>query len=105
MVQKKVADQGLTNQIQGFKILGSYDASEKKNKEHDCIFFFPGLREASLSSWAIIICCVCVMKCTSSGGNFRGCEQNLCYYRVPPLTGHKCNGTNMATESGARYRD
>ena len=39
MVQKKVADQGLTNQIQGFKILGSYDASEKKNKEHDCIFF------------------------------------------------------------------
>ena len=40
MVQKKVADQGLTNQIQGFKILGSYDASEKKNKEHDCIFFF-----------------------------------------------------------------
>ena len=54
--------------------------------------------------WAVIICCVCVMKCTSSGGNFRGCEQNLCY-RVPPLTGHKCNGTNMATESGARYRD
>ena len=50
MVQKKVADQGLTNQIQGFKILGSYDASEKKNKEHDCIFFCPGLREASLSS-------------------------------------------------------
>ena len=39
MVQKNVADQGLANQIQGFKILGSYDASEKKNKEHDCIFF------------------------------------------------------------------
>ena len=54
--------------------------------------------------WAITIFCVCVIKCTSSGGNFRGCEQNLCY-RVPPLTGHKCDGTNMATESGARYRD
>ena len=43
------------------------------------------------------------MKCTSSGGNFCGYEQ-LCY-RIPPLTGHKCDGTNMATESGARHRD
>ena len=54
--------------------------------------------------WAIIIYCVCVMKCTSSGDNFLGCEQNLCY-RIPPLMSHKCNGTNMATESGTRYRD
>ena len=44
------------------------------------------------------------MKCTSSGGNSRGCELNLCY-RVPPLTGHEYNGTNMATESGTRHRD
>ena len=46
--------------------------------------------------WAIIIYCVCVMKCTSSGDNFRGCEQNLL-----PNTSinepYKCNGTNMAT--------
>ena len=49
MVQKNVADQGLTNQIQGFKILGCCDASEKK--EVITVFFFcPGLREASLSS-------------------------------------------------------
>ena len=40
----------------------------------------------------------------AAGGNFRGYEQNLCF-QIPLLTGHKCDGTNMATESGARYRD
>ena len=40
MVQKKVADQGLTNQIQGFKILGSYDASEKEQGTWLYFFFF-----------------------------------------------------------------
>ena len=52
MVQKNVADQGLANQIQGFKILGSYDASEKKTRNMTVFFFCPGLREASLSSWS-----------------------------------------------------
>ena len=51
MVQKNVADQGLANQIQGFKILGRCDASEKKKTSNMTVFFFcPGLREASLSS-------------------------------------------------------
>ena len=40
MVQKKVADQGLTNQIQGFKILGCCDASEKKQQVTWLYFFF-----------------------------------------------------------------
>ena len=40
MVQKKVADQGLTNQIQGFKILGRCDASEKKQQVLWLYFFF-----------------------------------------------------------------
>ena len=31
-------------------------------------------------------------------------RHNLCS-KIPPLTGHECNSTNMATESGARYRD
>ena len=53
MVQKKVADQGLANQIQGFKILGCCDASEKKKQVTWLYFFFcPGFREASLSSWS-----------------------------------------------------
>ena len=43
------------------------------------------------------------MKCTSSGDNFRGCEQNLLHNTS--IMRHKCNGTNMATESGARHRD
>ena len=40
MVQKKVADQGLANQIQGFKILGCCDASEKKKQVTWLYFFF-----------------------------------------------------------------
>ena len=52
MVQKNVADQGLANQIQGFKILGCCDASEKEQVTWLYFFFCPGLREASLSSWS-----------------------------------------------------
>ena len=44
---EKIADQGLANQIQGFKILTCCDASEKIRI--NCIFFCLGLREASLS--------------------------------------------------------
>ena len=40
MVQKNVADQGLTNQIQGFKILGCCDASEKEQVTWLYFFFF-----------------------------------------------------------------
>ena len=40
MVQKNVADQGLANQIQGFKILGCCDASEKKKSNMTVFFFF-----------------------------------------------------------------
>ena len=50
MVQKKVADQGLANKIQGLKILGCCDASGKKTSNMIVFFFCPGLREASLSS-------------------------------------------------------
>ena len=39
MVQKNVADQGLANQIQGFKILGCCDASEKKTSNMTVFFF------------------------------------------------------------------
>ena len=44
---EKIADQGLANQIQGFKILTFCDASEKIGST--CMFFCLGLREASLS--------------------------------------------------------
>ena len=37
MVQKKVADQGLTNQIQGFKILG---CCFRKKKQLTWLYFF-----------------------------------------------------------------
>ena len=39
-MQKKVADQGLANQIQGFKILGCCDASEKEQQVTWLYFFF-----------------------------------------------------------------
>ena len=45
MVQKKVADQGLTNQIQGFKILGCCDASEKEQVTWLYFFFVQGLKK------------------------------------------------------------
>ena len=45
MVQKKVADQGLTNQIQGFKILGCCDASEKEQVTWLYLFFVQGLEK------------------------------------------------------------
>ena len=45
MVQKKVADQGLTNQIQGFKILGCCDASEKEQVTWRYFFFVQGLEK------------------------------------------------------------
>ena len=45
MVQKKVADQGLTNQIQGFKILGCCDASEKEQVTWLFFFFVQGLEK------------------------------------------------------------
>ena len=45
MVQKKVADQGLTNQIQGFKILGCCDASEKEQVTWLYFFFVQGLEK------------------------------------------------------------
>ena len=45
MVQKKVADQGLTNQIQGFKILGCCDASEREQVTWLYFFFVQGLEK------------------------------------------------------------
>ena len=45
MVQKKAADQGLTNQIQAFKILGCCDASEKKQVTWLYFFFVQGLEK------------------------------------------------------------
>ena len=45
MVQKKVADQGLANKIQGFKILGCCDASEKKEVTWLYFFFVQGLEK------------------------------------------------------------
>ena len=45
MVQKNVADQGLTNQIQGFKILGCCDALEKKQVTWLYFFFVQGLEK------------------------------------------------------------
>ena len=29
----------------------------------------------------------------------------ICITVLPPITGHNCNGTNMASESGFRHRD
>ena len=45
MVQKKVADQGLANKIQGLKILGCCDASGKKTSNMIVFFFVQGLEK------------------------------------------------------------
>ena len=44
-MQKKIADQGLANQIQGFKILGCSGASEKKEVITVIFFFVQGLEK------------------------------------------------------------